>query len=65
MLLHKRKFQGLLHKILYTVLHIPSCIVENWDASSYTPLLLSSAYLIQDHIDILILEMEFAVLESH
>ena len=66
MLLHRRKLQSLLHKkFLYTVVHIPSHTVENWDASLYILLLLSLAHLIQGHIGILTLEMEFVVLEFH
>ena len=40
-------------------------IVENLGAFSCIALLLSLAYLIQYHIGILILEMEFVVLEFH
>ena len=65
MLLHKKKLQSLLYKILYKVLHIPSRTVENWDASSYIPLVLSLTHLIQGYIGTLILKIGFDVLELH
>ena len=46
-------------------IHIPSHIVENWDAFSCNALFLSSIHLIQGRIGILTLEMEFAALEFH
>ena len=42
-----------------------SRIVESLDVFSCTAWLPSSTHLIQDHIGILILEIEFDVLESH
>ena len=63
MLLHKKKLQSLLYKILYIVLYIPCRTVENWDASSYIPLLFSLVHLIQGHIGILTLERGFDVSE--
>ena len=63
MLLHRKKLQSLLHKIfIYTVLHIPSHTMENWDLSSYTPLLISLAHLIQGHNGALTLKRGFDVL---
>ena len=44
-------------------IHMPNHIIGSWDASSYTFLFLSSAHLIQFHIENLILHKEFVVLE--
>ena len=62
MKLHGKKLQSLIHINFIHRLHIPSHIVENWDASSYTPLWLSLAHMIQGHMYILTLEMEFVAL---
>ena len=40
-------------------------IVKSFDASLCIALLLSLAHMIQEHIGILILEIEFTVLEFH
>ena len=61
----KQSYRAYYIKSIYIILHIPSHIVENWDASSYIPLLFSLAHMIQGHIGTLTLKKGFAVLELH